>query len=205
VSVLNSAITMNIALDGESPYDNADLFRYLQRHMSVMKSSSLRDWYSVTCNDEKSECGNYAGQSNAVFYTTDGMRFEFHLSNGANPVSNSGFKLHESDGQVCVHTYNTGAGDACGGCGSVGLGINANDTTKRPCAILVDVNGDKKPTPKNANCKSTDCQQQNKYYVPNINSKLVRDTFVILITDEKAIPYGVTAQKAMYNSQTASN
>ena len=33
VSVLNSAITMNMAIDGESPYDNKDTFNYLQRHM----------------------------------------------------------------------------------------------------------------------------------------------------------------------------
>ena len=39
VSVLNSAITMNMAIDGESPYDNANLFGYLQKHMSVMKST----------------------------------------------------------------------------------------------------------------------------------------------------------------------
>ena len=39
VSVLNSAITMNMAIDGESPYDNANLFGYLQKHMSVMRST----------------------------------------------------------------------------------------------------------------------------------------------------------------------
>ena len=37
VSVLNSAITMNMAIDGESPYDNANLFGYLQKHMAVME------------------------------------------------------------------------------------------------------------------------------------------------------------------------
>ena len=40
VSVLNSAITMNMALDGESPYDNADLFNYLQKHMAVIETGS---------------------------------------------------------------------------------------------------------------------------------------------------------------------
>ena len=58
VSVLNSSLTMNIALEGESPYDNANLFGYLQQHMSVMKSTTQLDFN----ND-----GNYA------FYTTDGM------------------------------------------------------------------------------------------------------------------------------------
>ena len=40
VSVLNSAITMNMAIDGESPYDNANLFGYLQKHMAVMESTT---------------------------------------------------------------------------------------------------------------------------------------------------------------------
>ena len=45
VSVLNSAITMNVALDGETPYSLSaethgeyGLFNYLQRHMSVIES-----------------------------------------------------------------------------------------------------------------------------------------------------------------------
>ena len=53
VSVLNSAITMNMALEGESPYDNGNLFGYLIKHMSVIKNnrtSSLRsldkNWHS---------------------------------------------------------------------------------------------------------------------------------------------------------------
>ena len=39
VSVLNSAITMNMAIDGESPYDNANLMGYMMKHMSVMSST----------------------------------------------------------------------------------------------------------------------------------------------------------------------
>ena len=40
VSVLNSAITMNMALDGESPYDNANLMGYMMRHMAVIRSTT---------------------------------------------------------------------------------------------------------------------------------------------------------------------
>ena len=46
VSVLNSAITMNIAIDGESPYDNKMIFQYLQKHMSIMKTTYALDWRS---------------------------------------------------------------------------------------------------------------------------------------------------------------
>lgn len=35
----------------------------------------------------------------------------------------------------------------CGGCGSYGLAKNPNQTTKPPCATLVDANGDRKPSP----------------------------------------------------------
>ncbi len=48
VSVLNSAITMNMALEGESPYDTSNLFGYFMRHMSVTKSTiSMRDIYYI--------------------------------------------------------------------------------------------------------------------------------------------------------------
>ena len=40
VSVLNEAIQANITLDGETPYETNDLFTYIQKHMSVLKSES---------------------------------------------------------------------------------------------------------------------------------------------------------------------
>ena len=67
--------------------------------------------------------------------------------------------------------------------------------------MLVDVNGDRKPTPMNVNCKNNDCAKVNFYKVPAPSEKNVRDTFSLLVTDKKVIPYGVTAQKAMYNAQ----
>ena len=75
VSVLNSAITMNMAIDGESPYDNANLFGYLMKHMAVMESTTdLSKKFPVRVN------GNQGNGKiiNAAFYTTDGMRFEFN-------------------------------------------------------------------------------------------------------------------------------
>lgn len=92
-------------------------------------------------------------------------------------------------------------GNGCNGCGSMGLSYNPNGTTKTPCAILVDVNGDRKPTPANVNCKSQSCVESNIYKVPSPDEKRLRDIFTILITEDRAIPYGVTAQKAMYGSQ----
>ena len=34
-----------------------------------------------------------------------------------------------------------------------------------------------------------------------LQKKKVRDIFSIMITDDRAVPYGITAQKAMYQAQ----
>ena len=203
VSVLNSAITMNMAIDGESPYENADLFNYLQRHMSVLEVAEdlYHDKFSVTSSGGT----NYW---NAAFYTTDGMRFEF-----VDTVALSGEKkfLHENPNiEACLGaTYlgrRKGAPEEwCGGCGSYGLNSNSDGTTKPPCLIMVDVNGDRKPNPSNVNCRvdtgyATDCSKPYKYSDPK-GIKLT-DLFTIMITDKQAIPYGVAAQRAMYQAQS---
>ena len=195
VSVLNSAITMNMAIDGESPYDNATLPQYLMRHMNVIKSSTRVPYYSHT----NSANGTFAGETNGVFYTVDGMRFEFNRSGSLFEGNN---KLHESDIYACTATNSIiNLNNTCMGCGSYGLKHNPNGTTKPPCLILVDVNGDKKPTPVNINCQDSTCAKNNVYKVPLPAEKKVRDIFSILITEDRAIPYGVTAQKAMYQAQ----
>ncbi len=212
VSVLNSAITMNMAIDGESPYDNKDTFKYLQRHMSITKTvlrlpwiSAFKDWDGTT----------YSSLGNSAFYTTDGMRFE--MDDAAHPGTAKGdlLRLHESNVRACVPsaqiTYTDEQIEAgygsCGGCGSYGLNHNPNNTTKPPCAILVDVNGDRKPTPQKAantfeECSNDSlCNTTQYYWVPTLESNRVSDIFVILITEDRAIPYGVVAQKAMYQAQ----
>ena len=199
VSVLNSAITMNMAIDGESPYDNANLPGYLMKHMSVLKTNSnlMSEFRSFTVRNDKTQDEN----TNFAFYTTDGMRFEFayHLS-GWNDAP-----LHEtSEIKACnapIGAETTSDGYSCGGCGSYGLNNNTDGTIKPPCLMLVDVNGDRKPTPMNVNCKDVSCASVNLYKVPLPSEKKVRDTFSLLVTDKKVVPYGVTAQKAMYQAQ----
>lgn len=215
VSVLNSAIAMNISVNNESPYENADLFNYLQRHMSIMKTVSKLPWWTYY---KKWDGGTYNSEANGAFYTTDGMRFEFdderNVDQNAN-VQNAGLlKLHESDKHACFASVNPVDGDqggfivACGGCGSLGLGKNPKKTKKVPCAILVDVNGDRKPTPSkvydNIDDATSNVNQGSKieeYWIPNLETKRVSDIFVILITEDRAIPYGIVAQKAMYGAQ----
>ena len=194
VSVLNSAITMNMALDGETPYDNKDTFNYLIRHMSVLKTTN-RLPYQYTFRG----LGNtHATGYNAGFYTTDGMRFEMDDSAGGGQV---GPKLHESDVKTCMLSWNANTTPHCGGCGSYGLNNNPNGTTKPPCLILVDVNGDRKPSPSNVNCNDSTCAQSNFYTYPKPDSKTVTDIFAIMITEDRAIPFGVVSQRAMYQAQ----
>ena len=191
VSVLNSAITMNMAIDGETPYDNANLYGYLMRHMAVIKSTTQLD-YTITYNGAEI-------YPNAVFYTTDGMRFEFRRG-GSQWI----YPLYENASiRLCTKAL-AGAlstGESCGGCGSYGLNSNSDETTKAPCMITVDVNGDRKPNPANVNCYEGECLKYNIYKAGDPRGLKLTDMFTIMITDKQAIPYGVAAQRAMYQAQ----
>src|SRR5699024_983203 len=135
VSVLNSAITMNMAIDGESPYDNANLMGYLMRHMAIIESTSdMRGKYHVTQSGIDSTHTVGGTWLNSAFYTTDGMRFELRTGG-----SQHNFPLYENN-QVKLCTMGTSGefndGASCGGCGSYGLNNNADGTTKPPCLIM---------------------------------------------------------------------
>ena len=198
VSVLNEAIQTNIAQEGETPYENYDLFSYLKRHMSIMKSGALpSDLY---------------GGLNQYFYTTDGMRFEFGAA--GEPFQNitlheSGLKpglfadgfYHDRWGNILTDTNHSTLYSH--ECGSYGLGDNKNNTKNPPCFIMVDVNGDKKPNPKYIENKSEYSSRGYDllYDFPAVSDKKLSDIFTIMITDEKAIPFGVVAQRAMYSSK----
>ena len=195
VSVLNSAITMNMAIDGETPYDNANLFGYMMKHMSVMKSvTDIRTEFMQSFPNGSGQLGNTA------FYTTDGMRFEFRF--GTNDIKTH--KLYESNTYACLRGVSgswNNSNSVCGGCGSYGLNNNVDGTTKPPCIIMVDVNGDRKPNPQNASCKSDACKHENVYKFSDPLGLKLSDLFTIMITDKQAIPYGVAAQRAMYQAQ----
>ncbi|MDO5437030.1 MAG: hypothetical protein Q4F80_02410, partial [bacterium] len=201
VSVLNSAITMNMALDGETPYDNKDLWGYLQRHMSIMKSTTALPWRGKYVDFE----GNAKTLAqNAAFYTVDGIRFEF--DDDSEPVKQY-LPLHENSNVFACFPSGHRTQERrelCGGCGSLGLTNNPNNTTKPPCMVMVDVNGDKKPTPSKVTGNySTDLNASDYeiYKAPPLDSKRIGDIFVILITEDRAVPYGVVAQRAMYQAQ----
>ena len=200
VSVLNEAIQTNIAQEGETPYDREteiwqsdSLSDYLMHHMSVIKSE--RGGSCISSN-VKIENGYDCVSRNDAFYTTDGMRFEIPPERYS--VNANAIKFHES-GHNIKTTYIGGGGWRP--CGSYGLNNNPNNTTTAPCYIIVDVNGDKKPTVYSSNVTVVDdigTAKQN-YIYPTPTDKKITDIFPILITDEKAIPFGVVAQRAMYS------
>ena len=67
---------------------------------------------------------------------------------------------------------------------------------------MVDVNGDRKPNPSNIDSLAQNWQDVTvAYKVAQPGTKLIGDIFTILITEDRAIPYGVVAQKAMYEAQ----
>ena len=197
VSVLNEAIQTNIAQDGETPYENGDLFSYLQRHMSVLKTMSYSSCYDSQTGralepNSPSECSG-GFYTNKAFYTTDGMRFEL-----AGFKDGQEFYLHESKvniNQPRFDGYHSWGSNGIA-CGSYGLSNNVHNTVYPPCLVTVDVNGDKKPNPQKAFVQGN---QAIEYLYPLPTDKKLTDVFNILITDEKAIPFGVVAQRAMYS------
>ncbi len=158
VSVLNQAITMNVALENISPadtntssYDSTsayNLLGYLAQRLNVIKVTTMSK-----------------GQANQAFYTSDGMRFEF-------PASLSGD----------LTTY---------GCGDHKK-VGEDGARQKPCLILVDVNGDKRPNPP--------AGTETQYATVDPTSTKINDIFSIMITDLSAIPYGVTAQRTMFQN-----
>ncbi len=183
VSVLNSAITMTKTITSESPYENYDLYNYIKQEMSVIKETQGG---SLSTDDNGNETYKSA---NKAFYTTDGMRYEFP----APADIKNGLKLHGTD--VIVNNGGLGSRSAAGECGSYGLAENPNNTTMPPCFILVDVNGDRKPNM----ILSNETKGSGVYTYPKVTDKRLNDIFNILITEDKAIPFGVIAQRAMYN------
>ena len=183
------------------------------------------DENQLKCDDQS---GTQAVFNNA-FYTADGMRFEFATPNDyMNVYKNivlyeSGLNLARSTyqnnrGYDCPWEgacYNdVGATNGVGFCGSYGLANNPSGKKNVPCLVTVDVNGDKKPNPPMAfdtSVKTKECSwmiggvcsypanQSFEYTYPSPTDKKLSDIFTIMITDEKAIPFGVVAQRAMYS------
>lgn len=221
VSVLNEAIQANITFEGETPYENSNIYEYLTRHMSILSAQKNIIRCKVGEKWDTSggvHCGggdNHAQLVNNVFYTTDGMRYEVTTSSRGLHYK---FPLYESGieattikkgswycGDFGGHIECRNESSTYGYCGSYGLINNHHNTINTPCLIMVDVNGDKKPNYLSAVrtkhddgslSSTTNSTMIYKYAQPN--EKRVNDLFTIMITEDRAIPYGIVAQRAMY-------
>ncbi len=204
INILNDAVTLNGAIDEDSLLINRNVYNYLTKHMSILKTT-------LTSSRTNNGGVNYA------LYTPDGMRFEFKYFGmkedgsrvGSEPLLGGGGrkKLWENNTQIChvlapstdnyyIQAYTSGHSgmgmNKCYGCGSYGLRHNPLNSKIPPCFVVVDVNGDSGPS------KNTSSQL---IYNPqdDVNSGIVGDVFTIMITDTAAIPFGTIAQKAMYS------
>ncbi len=169
LSTLNQVIELNIALEGygpletvsmDSPTTEDSLFEMFRNRMNVISTSNAYDW------------GN---TSNYAFFTADGMRYEFPTIP----------QLKNAKGAVGLATKNhhcaTPAGNIQDDAGNIG---------DRPCLIVVDVNGQRRPNPR---------KTKGSYKVPGTQGRSkILDVFPILITDKNAYPFGVVAQRAMF-------
>ncbi len=184
VSSLDQAVALNIAIEGENPYQNTNLFKYLQRHMTVVRSYP-NGYHDGIANYSR---GTRRVLRNKAFYTKDGIRYEI-FERGEFP-----YRTYEQN------YYMWGKNSRCGNAGLITNDewVNWSDDSE-PCIVTVDVNGDRKPHPitnRNAN-------QWNDSY-PSPYGTTLTDIFTVLITKDGAVPFGVLAQKAMY-SGIASN
>lgn len=130
---------------------------------------------------------------NMVEFMLNAQPFPFLINFLSNVIIKNGLGLHETD--IIVNNGGLGSRAGAGECGSYGLAENPNNTTMPPCFILVDVNGDRKPNM----ILSNETKGSGVYTYPKVTDKRLNDIFNILITEDKAIPFGVVAQRAMYN------
>ncbi len=184
VSSLDQAVALNIAIENETPYENSNLFTYLQRHMTVIRNSTTGVHNGIANYNTSNGYGSSRSVvKNKAFYTKDGMRYEVY--EGTFP-----YRLYESG----YTSWSPGNGK----CGDYGLKTQGNDMTNNnyPCVVMVDVNGDRKPHP----IVNVNNDMWSDSY-PSPYGTTYTDIFTILITKDGAIPYGTLAQKVMYESQ----
>ena len=182
------------------------LYSVLTQHMNLIKTTG------TVVNIKDADGNDDAEYSNIAFYTADGMRFEIPIVAPQDKI----LKLHEAQTRiknnlgeeeeisiyVALNQRLSGLGGAgeSGRCGSYGLANNPRQTRSTPCIIMVDVNGDRKPNPSNYQINENGAMEHAPYTFPTPDDKRINDIFAIMITDSKAIPYGVVAQRAMYQA-----
>lgn len=118
-----------------------------------------------------SDAYDWGNTSNYAFFTADGMRYEF-----------------PTQPAITGATFATGNAK----CAFPGARVQdeMGDEYNDPCLIIVDVNGQRKPNPR---------KTKGSYKVPKSTGRSkILDVFPIIITDRNAYPFGIVAQRAMF-------
>lgn len=171
LSALNQVIEMNIALEGYGPLES--------KTMTVANDGDEDQLFNLFRRRmnviSTSTTYNWGNTSNMAFFTADGMRYEFPRE----------AKMWSGYAEA---TFNTANGE----CATPGGNIqnDAGEPKNDPCLIIVDVNGQRRPNPRKVT---------GSYKVPSPTGRSkILDVFPIIITDKAAYPFGVVAQRAMF-------
>ncbi len=193
ITTINQVIETNIAFDRETPLDTGDLYTYLTRHMSIVKTNNF-----VKCseyNDSGTCKVGSPSKNNQVFYTADGMRFEVSRAN-----SLSSIKLHKDNINLYMNPPKEEGGAsttrAQSRCGNKGILDKGRGKNNYPCVITVDINGDKRPSVPKKDSKGY--LEVDYIFNSDPYTSELTDVFNIIITDTEAIPFGIQAQRAAY-------
>lgn len=166
LSALNQVIELNIALEGYGPIEAGDM-------TTPTAEDSLFEMFRNRMNViSTSNAYAWGNTSNYAFFTADGMRYEFPTT----PNQGMGGTFATNNGHCA-----TPAGNVQDDSGVV---------KDRPCLIIVDVNGQRRPNPR---------KTSGSYKVPGTGGRSkILDVFPIIVTDKNAYPFGVVAQRAMF-------
>ena len=128
------------------------------------------------------------GTTNLAFFTADGMRYEFPAT--PNNFETGTIDVFNEKNAHCARPLppEEAAYD------EFKIYDNAGNEQTKPCLIVVDVNGERKPNPQK---KLAGAYQPYKVPKPAANARIL-DVFTIMITDKNAVPYGIVGQKAMF-------
>ena len=166
LSALNQVIELNIALEGYGPLEASDM---TDPEIEDSFYEMFRNRMNVISTSTQYAWGN---TMNYAFFTADGMRYEFPTT----PNQNMGGTFATNNGKCATP----------GGIMQDDLGV----VYDRPCLIIVDVNGQRRPNPR---------KTAGSYKVPGTGGRSkILDVFPIIVTDKNAYPYGVVAQRAMF-------
>lgn len=170
LSALNQVIELNVALEGYGPLEA----KTMEAANALQEDSLFMMFWNRMNVISTSTSYSWGGKDNYAFFTADGMRYEF-------PTQPQSLGMNGP-------TWS----DNNGNCATPGALIqnDAGETKSLPCLIIVDVNGQRRPNPRKT-------KGSYKVPAPTARSKIL-DVFPIIVTDKNAYPFGVTAQRAMF-------